>query len=186
MTDASAHTTYHVAPTPAEVNETFAGSKMDTTDPFIRLMNSETTTKKIRSDVANKRCPFERIVANYYEKRVAEIKAREFEPLKMLNVRRMLQHFTGYLEARIEANWNLIKHHDDKDLGVACMNFMYRCPHLNTEEREAYMKRWDTDGDLYKLVERTTGGRAIPMPYLLTGLHPRDSILLSVLLVVKN
>ena len=171
----SVHTIDLGKPNP-EMEERLKRSKKE---GHLRVFTKEDSVAAIKEDN-----PFEKIVADYYEQRVREIRAKTFSPPVVPWWSMATRHFASYFDERLKANCERIM----TSSGIGVMPFLYKCPHPTAEEMEAFQNSWDDDGEAYK--EALKKALKINpdykwgfLPFIIFGVEKHSTVMICVLLV---
>jgi hypothetical protein len=170
--NSSSSSSYATAPYPskAETSQFFSGSKKK---GHMRTMTGVTLS-------ADGGDPFRPLVTNYYAKRVEEIRTGKFRPTPRPSFDSAVAHFSEFVKLRLPANLAEFSKHS-KQMNVAVIPFMYRCPHPTLTQSDAWNALWDDGGALFApLMEMMPKGKNCFMPYVLSGSRPTDAVFIAV------
>jgi hypothetical protein len=156
-------------PSKAEASQFFSGSKKK---GHMRTMLGVS----LNADGGD---PFRDLVANYYAKRVDEIRTGKFRPTPRPSFDSAVAHFSEFVKLRLPANLAEFSKHS-KEVNVAVIPFMYRCPHPTQAQSDAWNALWSDDGALHtQLIEMMPKGNNLLAPYVLSGSKPTDAVFIA-------
>jgi len=157
-------------PSKAETSQFFSGSKKK---GHMRTMLG-VSLNTVDGD------PFRDLVTKYYAKRVDEIRLGKFRPTPRPSFDSAVAHFSEFVKLRLPANLAEFSKHS-KNMNVAVIPFMYRCPHPTQAQSDAWNDLWYDDGALYtQLIEMMPKGKNCLVPYVLSGSRPTDAVFIAV------
>jgi hypothetical protein len=129
-------------------------------------------------------------VENYYARHQILEQRGAYKPMRIGSWRKACEHNEMFLRARLAANIEKIVN-SGTEHAVAIVPFMYRCPHPTSEETEAYMRRWNDDGDLNieanRIASKASTGVTSFLPLVIYTPESSSMVLIAVaLLWTKN
>ena len=127
---------------------------------------------------------------DYYARLVAEVKRGERKPIKLRNWNSVVNSSHRFLIDRIPHNFKMFKASKGGDgAKIALIPTSFSAPHPTIEEREAYMARWEMDGDLYQQAmaecrKYNADDRIAFYPTIIHALHPKSLLMVCVAIMV--
>jgi hypothetical protein len=129
-------------------------------------------------------------VQDYYQRLINEVKRGERNPVRLGKWKSVERHYDEFLLSRIAPNFAQFKKSSSDNTGmkVALIPASFTAPHPTEAEKEAYMARWDDDGDLHKAVmeecRKHTDGTICLLPEVVHSLSPKSLLMICVVIMV--
>jgi hypothetical protein len=129
-------------------------------------------------------------IQDYYQRLVNEVKRGERNPVRLGKWKSVERHYDEFLLSRIAPNFAQFKKSSSDNTGmkVALIPASFTAPHPTEAEKEAYMARWDDDGDLHKAVmaecRKHTDGTICLLPEVVHSLHSKSLLMICVVIMV--
>ena len=129
-------------------------------------------------------------IQDYYQRLVNEVKRGERNPVRLGKWKSVERHYDEFLLSRIAPNFAQFKKSSSDNTGmkVALIPASFTAPHPTEAEKEAYMARWDDDGDLHKAVmeecRKHTDGTICLLPEVVHSLSPKSLLMICVVIMV--
>jgi hypothetical protein len=124
--------------------------------------------------------PFRDLVSQYYAKRVEEIRNGKFRPTPRPSFEAAVAHYSEFVRLRFPDNLAAFKG-EGRDMNVAVIPFMYRCPHPTAAQADAWNDLWNDGGSLYEpLIKMMPKGQNVIVPYVLTTPKPSDAVFIAI------
>ena len=164
---------------------TVSQSPAEQTESILRSLRGEVDTNHLRKVESHKtefnKKTLDDVSIDLYNRRVAEMRIGSFTPQRISGFTNGADAFKPFLKARIPINYKQLKNHKG-DVAVCCIPMFFKMPNTPTNaEKEAWQKRWDEDGDLYKLTMRLAPG-TIPYPVILHTANVKEPVMFSLVL----
>lgn len=143
---------------------------------------------RVLDDARSYSSDIEAVAGDYYKRKVLEFRAGQFKPTPMRSFAGAVSHYERFLTERVPlniANWRKEYAKKDKcDMAVACIPFIYKVPHPTDAERQAYMARWNDDGDLQEKFQAACAGLKVALlPQIIHGDKPGTMVQFSLLML---
>lgn len=145
-----------------------------------------TFAKEDAEEVLKTENPFTKIVGDYYEQRVREIRAKTFIPPVIPRFSTAARHFANFFDERLKVNCERFLGGGGGGCGI--IPFIYKCPHPTGEEMDAFQGSWEDDGEAYKSALKKAE-KVSPdikwgfLPNVVFGVGGHTAVMICVLLV---
>lgn len=147
-----------------------------------RLIN-----KTLNVNNLTKEC--EQMVADFYQRRVNEMKRGEYMPTPVRSWNGVVNAYVRCMVDRIPENVKRANASDD--VSILCIPFCFKAPHPTKQEQEAYMRRYDDEGDLYitvsKEVKKCLKNKDKQfgiIPWVLSGEHSKSMVMMCLTIII--
>lgn len=132
---------------------------------------------KLSAESMNKMCE------DIYCRKVIDCQHGRFNPTRFATFKRATAAFDTFIYARLMTNWERLMSHPADAVAVAVMPWAVRCAHPSHKQADAWQKRWDADGDLYKYVSSKCPNVMVFPTILYEGTDPNSLVQFAVVLI---
>ena len=126
-------------------------------------------------------------IKDYYQRILNEVKRGERKPIKLNSWKSVEKATELFVLDRIPQNFAQFKKHNVKGAKVALIPASYTAPHPTVAEKEAYMARWNDDGDLYKTMmaecRKHTHNKVVLSPQVIHTADPKSPVMVCVAII---
>ena len=129
-------------------------------------------------------------VEDYYQRLVNEVKRGERKPIALGSWKGVVKESNRFILERIPHNFAQFKKNTEREVSVALIPCSFTAPHPTVAEKEAYMARWNDEGDFYKKVmaecRKHTKKDIVITPQLVHSADPKSLLMVCVAIVVYS
>nr|WPF46789.1 MAG: hypothetical protein [Lake Baikal virophage 12] len=126
-------------------------------------------------------------IQDFYQRILNEVKRGERKPIKLNSWKSVEKATELFVLDRIPHNFAQFKKHSVKDAKVALIPCSFTAPHPTIAEKEAYMARWNDDGDLYKTMmaecRKHTNDKVVLSPQVIHTADPKSPVMVCLALI---
>jgi hypothetical protein len=128
-------------------------------------------------------------IQDYYQRLVNEVKRGERKPIALGSWKGVMKESNRFILERIPHNFAQFKKASiPNDVRVALIPCSFTAPHPTVEEKEAYMARWNDEGDFYKKVmaecRKHTNDNVVVSPQVVHSADPKSLLMVCVAVIV--
>ena len=168
----SAHTTQSIA---EAAQRTLNGTLNPATK--LRTMNTTEALTKLTPESMNK------MAEDVYCRKLVDMQAGLLSYMRVASWKRAVDEFQTYMRMRLMTNWERLMSHPADAVAVAMMPFAVMCPHPSKAQADAWQKRWDDDGDLYRYVSSKCPNALVFPTILYEGTNDKSPVQFCVLII---
>lgn len=127
-------------------------------------------------------------VKDYYQRLVNEVNRGERNPIKLGKWKSVETHYDRFILERIAPNFAQFGKNSN-GVSMALIPASFTAPHPTIAEKEAYMSRWNEEGDLYKSVmaecrKHNANDMIDFIPQVIHSLNPKSLLMICVIILV--
>ena len=127
-------------------------------------------------------------VCMYYSKQHKDIRAGVFKPRKFHKFSSSVEHFTAHLTERLPYNIQAFMTQPGDKSKMAVIPHCYAIPHPTLAEKDAYMARYNPDGDLNKklmeqLKDLDDTHEYLINPFVIHEAHPKSVVMIALVVI---
>jgi len=120
---------------------------------------------------------------DYYSRKLIEITTGKFSPQRVSTFKGAVEQATAFFKMRFPYNYQQFVKNGLDNVGIAVIPCLFKVKVLPTDdEKEAWQKRWNDDGDLEKLIHQTMPGCEF-LPVILHTQDPKEPVMFAITVV---